>query len=108
MEIIRLYVFTDSKEENEIGVKILHTIEAKKTDKSYVAKGLRIPVDEFESPTTYPQTKHGKLYYDIWTTPENAKKCINECVELILKEFEVRDQEWNKVREAIIKIKAKK
>ncbi len=108
MKILKLFVFTDSTQENGIGVKILGQHDATKTEKTYSAKGLRLPVQDFNTPLGDRLNASGsRISYDIWTTEENAKESVKKCVVKILEDFKERDAKWNLVKDAITKIDLK-
>ncbi len=107
MKILKLYVFTDFTQDNGIGVNILEQHDATKSEKTYSAKGLRLPIAEFGVPFRDGGINASKLYYDIWTTQENAKQSVNKCVEKIVEEFRSRDFKWRLVKDTVTKMEAK-
>ncbi len=108
MKILKLFVFTDSTQENGIGVKIISQHDATKTEKTYSAKGLRLPVQHFETPLGDRLNASGsRISYDIWTTEENAKESVKKCVIKILEDFKERDAKWNLVKDAACKMESK-
>jgi len=92
--------------ENGIGVKVINQFEVNRTDKSYSGNGIRVPIDDFEKPIK-TGVDTGKLYYDIWTTEENAKSSVKKCVDLLIQDFDKMNERWEMIKSAIDKAKAK-
>lgn len=103
MEIIQFYIGANEKAENGIQVTIIRKAEVTKSKATYAGQGLRLKHENFEK-----LEKAGeKLGFYVWTTNENAKPMVIEAVKSILKEFEERDAEWEKIKRAMVKAKAK-
>jgi len=106
MKIIKLYVHPNSEMENGIGIKVINQIEVTRADKTYSGNGVRIPIDDFEKPIK-TGLDLSKLYYDIWTTEENAKESVAKCVYLLIKDFDEMNKKWEITKDAISKAKDK-
>ena len=106
MKIIKLYVFTDHNAEKGIEVRKILEHEVTKSAKTYSGTGIRLNIEDFEKPMQSGSPYNPRrIYFDIWTTDENAKASVLKCVEKIITEFEERDALWNHIKQAVTKAK---
>jgi hypothetical protein len=105
MKIIHLYVFTDSKQDNGIGVKVLSEREVTKSEKTYSGRGMRLHIEEFEKPIKGRSSD--RLSCDIWTTEQNAKQSILKCVEVIIRDYDEQFDVLAEIEHAVSKAKEK-